>query len=704
VLRRFIVVLITCCLGLFPQLARAGDVNRASCPNELMEGFRDFLPDCRAYEQVTPPFKGGFPASIADISESGSRLSIVSFGAFSHPEDISEFGANYLADRSYPGGWILEPFDAAYSMFPGFRVEAVSPDLVNSLWYAQPSSQSVIPNVYLGVSPQGPFTEVGPSGPASFGETALMLKGVSQDLSHSLYEVLAPNLGNRIPLWPGDETAPLDQPSLYEYAGTNNAAPRLVGVSNAGSAVSLISQCGTYLGGLVGHRPNAYNAVSKSGDTVFFTALGRDYGICGSEEASSIVEPPVNELYARLNGSLASAQTVKISEPSKADCSECDLANMADAEFQGASFDGSKVFFTTVQHLLPGVTGAGMALYEYDFDGPAGGRVTLVSASVDPIGAEVRRVLRVTDDGSHVYFVARGVLTTTANAFGKAAEEGAENLYLYERDTAYPNGHVNFIGAGSIGTAQVTRDGRFLVFTSTADLTADEGESIEAGQVFEYDARTGALVRVSRGEAGYNEDGNSSIYAADIPEQGSDRSMPISKFTNLAVSADGAYVFFSSKDSLTPRAVTGLNNIYEYHEGHVALISDGVDFTNVNGESAVSLIGTTLTGEDVYFQTADPLVRQDGDTQLDTYDARIYGGFPVVSKDPSCSEDACQGSFSEGLRSSAGLTLSSGGEGPLPTVAGTPKSKKHHISKSPKKKRRKKHSRKVKKATGDAKR
>jgi Tol biopolymer transport system component len=53
----------------------------------------------------------------------------------------------------------------------------------------------------------------------------------------------------------------------------------------------------------------------------------------------------------------------------------------------------------------------------------------------------------------------------------------------------------------------VTPDGRFLVFTSHRALTADDTRGDGPAQVYEYDAQTGTLTRVSIGQDGYNENG-----------------------------------------------------------------------------------------------------------------------------------------------------------------------------------------------------
>ena len=61
------------------------------------------------------------------------------------------------------------------------------------------------------------------------------------------------------------------------------------------------------------------------------------------------------------------------------------------------------------------------------------------------LGPQVQGVVAISPDGSHVYFVAQGVLTTTANGQGQTATAGANNLYVFERDAAYPDGWTSFI-------------------------------------------------------------------------------------------------------------------------------------------------------------------------------------------------------------------------------------------------------------------
>jgi hypothetical protein len=417
---------------------------------------------------------------------------------------------------------------------------------------------------------------------------------------------------------------------------------------------------------------------------VFFTAVGEG-GCAPAFLQAGAVAPAVDELWARLGG----IESVPVSEPSPVQCEACDAGAVKEsAVFQGASEDGSKVFFLTEQELFAG--DRGMNLYEYDFDDPLHEKIVRVSVgSEEP---EVQGVARVSEDGTHVYFVAKGVLSG-ANAEGSEPVSGGENLYVFERDAVYPAGRVAFVAtlspadlvdweAADIGRpVQVTPDGRFVVFQSVADLTA--GDTSSEPQVFEYDALAERLVRVSTGQAGYaNGLANANANGSEIPIQ--DYSsivgfLPAEAATWLAVSAvvEGGQVVsrvvFQSKGALTPGAEVaagaGASSVYEYRsvgsiaDGGVYLISDGTNKQNA------SLDGLDMTGADVFIGTADPLLAQDGDTNYDVYDARSGGGFPMPAAPAGCEGEGCQGSPSVapvfGVAGSVGAVAG----GNLPPVA-----------------------------------
>jgi hypothetical protein len=638
--------------------------------------------DCRVYELVSPVFKEGFPVQVTGVSESGEQLLAQSPGTFSAPEGTTPFGQKYEIDRGGVG-WEAGALAATSTQFTVYFVEDVSPGFQDSLWFASPPLSS-ISGFYVG-SPRAPLSleRVGPAEAGSGKTEAPTILGESTNLRytnvrHILFQFFSPNVGRPSALWPGDTTAPGGWPSLYEYeySGQEVPEPRLVGVNDVGvpahiGEAHLISDCGTYLGSFP--KGDAYNAMSAGGGTVFFTSAA-----AGCEGSG----PPVNEVYARVGA----VKSVAVSSPvhplvqgSGVGPDECDASCEAAAHragvFAGASEDGSKVFFTTSQSLLNRDKDTEPDLYEAEIGGVGvNARIErLVQVSYDPHVGEAAGVLgvaRVSEDGSHVYFVAEGVLTG-ANREGKSPVLGKPNLYVFSRECvgggtvcASPVERTAFVGTLSAGDGQdwsvvdrrpvqATPDGRFVCFQSRADLTSDQEGRAEAGQVFEYDAQTETLVRISRGQEGYNEDGNSSVFPATIPIHIFNESLAIYRYTNLAVSADGSRIFFSSPMALTPGAVNGVVvheeegeppvyalNVYEYHDGRVGLISDGHDVTATLGESAVELIGTDETGLDVFFRTADRLVAQDTDNQVDVYDARIGGGFPGEALAP-CGGDSC---------------------------------------------------------------
>ncbi len=620
-----LLVLVGLCV---PGAALAGE----GCPNEQLRAENNSLglPDCRAYEMVTPAEKNSATITRSErnsptIAADGSSLvgkSPEGFAGIVNDEVAGNEKAFYLFSRT-DSGWMTTPLQP-------YRGALESLGVSDSVW--GPSEKTTVAQLRLRTA-GGTLSEIGPVWPPALGsrEDPFHVLGAAADAMNGVvFTIEEPGL-----LWPFDSTITGPRPAnqgppsgvpLYEYTGTGNTAPNLVGVNGGAGSTELISQCGTELGGGDSER-GVRNAVSEDGGTVFFTAQGADHFDCGG------IQPPVNELLARLDGS----KTVTISEPSEADCPLCDTGAPEDGVFQGASADGSRVFFTTMQPLLGKDTSEN--LYEYDFDPPAGQpKVVRVSAgdrSVSEPVAEVQSVTDVSDDGSHVYFIAKGILTTMANSVGERAQPGGENFYIWERDAEYPTGRVLFIAnCGDVGGQfenQATPDGRFLVFTSACRLTA--GDTSASRQVFQYDAQTESMVRVSIGLKGYDNNGNVTQDGLDarIVEQPGGDGGPAVRGGAIArtMSDDGSYVFFQSPVALTPLATSG--GVYEYHDGRVSLIS-----------SQQQLIGVSASGGNVFFSSSEQLVPRDTDTQVDFYDARVDGGLPAPVAPVGCVGDACQ--------------------------------------------------------------
>jgi sugar lactone lactonase YvrE len=670
------------------------------------------LPDGRAYEMVTPPQKNGAligPGSFlhGDIAEDGSRVISTSIQCFAGAGSCNGgrsliAGSPYRFDRT-EDGWAPTPLSPSATQFEAAgNAEAVSANAGTALFTTP--TQPFGEDDWYALQPGGSFLDIGPVTLPSDGALGSTQQGATglvatADLSHVVYQ-----LGSN-EFWPFDSTGKgaEDSHAAYEYSGTGNHEPELVGVSGGHGSTALISRCGSPVGTGNAGAGGGFNALSADGDTAFFTAV--HVPGCNS------VQPLVTELYARIDES----RTVAISEPSPDECGsgtqpveeQCREAPPGAAFFEGASEDGSRVFFSDTQQLTDTASedlkstdkatpiGAeqtcdqtsgpnGCNLYSYDLDAPAGHNLIDVSAGDSSgLGPRVQGAIAISSDGSHVYFVAKGVLTAGLNGQGQSAQPGAENLYVYERDASHPEGHTAFIATltsprvgsqgdlnewGNVGEpANVTPDGRFLVFTSHSALTSDDSRSEGPAQVYRYDSQTGELVRISVGARGFNDNGNAGTGDASIVPPASTSFLHAGAARpDPTMSHDGSYVFFESPVGLTPRALNDVQvssggplaeNVYEWEadgvgscgegSGCVSLISDGRDTSELKGagedRSAVELLGTDATGANVFFQTSDQLVPQDTDTQLDIYDARIGGGFPAPVSSTSCQGEACHG-------------------------------------------------------------
>lgn len=719
-------------LSLCPLAHAAGDVNVLGCPpaTESSPGFRSYLPDCRSYELVSPSYGGGTAPrgvlrQLPPMSADGEHLVSVDFGGFAETGNLEnngfEDGADYEFSRG-PDGWGVEALDPPASLAPRRAFDFPSVAFNRSLWELQfptqageelpiapPNGVFTANNAVIAIrEPDSHFAVVGPLAapghePSQGGASEPKVGGVqgaSAELTHVLLNVPA----DAKQTWPGDETLAGGR-SLYEYDGIGESEPVLVGVSNDESLVEEatlerkphvnesarpISRCGTRLGDVqsgASDATTASGAISESGNVVYFTALA-----CAT---APVV--PVDELYARVNA----RHTVGLSEPAMTSAREkecsgvCREDEMAEsgakrspAYYQGASTTGSKVFFTTAQPLLDVDKGTGSNLYEAELDGlgidepPELKRLVMISegeaADGDPTpgeGAEVTSAAAVSGNGERVYFSSVAVLTSAPNANGEEAQNGTPNLYAYDTVT----GGTEFV-AREATAVDTTINGRFLVFESPRDLDGTKDTST-VNQLFEYEAESGAVVRVSIGqqsaggyecgttrivEEGYNCDGNTTEYgpvAPRRPEGASFNALPASETSGLAVSIDGTVVFMS-QDSLTPFAVTGGENLYEYEAGNVYLISPGGEATGTSpkGGEGSRLLGISESGQNIFFATTEQLVPQDTDTQVSWYDARESGGFAAPAGQVTCSEETCQGPLGSAPALSTALSPPTVGE------------------------------------------
>jgi hypothetical protein len=642
------------------------------------------LPDNREYELVTPPVKNG--ASVGDvviaaqysISDDGQRLIAPSIQCFASSESCTgerqNEGEPFEFTRT-PSGWVTTPLAPPATQFSANTAWEDSAEAGTAL-FTMPTLPGGEDDWYAR-EPDGTFRDIGPATPVGttgIGDFSSEYMHATADLSRLVYST-------RDEAWPFDQSG---GQSLHEYYGIGNTKPFLVGVTGGQGSTELISLCGTALGGV-----ETPSALSADGRMVYFTAKACEEGGSG---ANAGVAVPASTLYARIDGEASDAHTVAISQPECGESVECKEAELhpSGASFAIASEDGSQSLFLDTQQLTPGATqGTGSALYgcpggsdcnlyEYDFSEPSGHNLIDISAGDSSgLGPRVQGVVAMSPDGSHVYFVAKGILSSTPNNLDQSAVATQDNLYLYERDSTHPEGHLAFVadlpdsdsenwGEGNDGNslANVTPEGRFLVFSSHGDLTADDTRTDGSAQIFRYDAETGELVRISVGEQGFDDDGNggtgnATIVSADRAEfrSGPSRGDP-------TMSDDGSYIFFESPVALTPQALNDVpidserhfaQNVYEYHEGRVYLISDGRDLGDTKtpckyppNYSAVCLLGTDTTGTNVFFTSSDQLVPADTDTQTDIYDARICTtAAPCVAPAqpplPPCGGEACHG-------------------------------------------------------------
>jgi hypothetical protein len=295
-----------------------------------------------------------------------------------------------------------------------------------------------------------------------------------------------------------------------------------------------------------------------------------------------------------------------------------DPGGPGEVRFQGASEDTSQIYFTSTEALTDDATPGHQTLYRYDADTNV---LINLEANLGASTEGTQAVAAMSEDGSYVYF-------RTNNS----------RLYLWH------NGTDTLVGVvpGSVDqlevihtTFRVTGDGRYLTFLTPDRLTAyDNTDAVTGGadsEVYLYDAALQRLTCVS-----CNPDGLAPHGSSSFPEP----SRQPMRNLQRGASEDGT-AFFNSSDGLVPNDINGKEDVYEWKNGRVYLISSGT-----SGDPSF-YASASKSGDDVFFATRQPLVATDKDQLLDVYDARVGGGFPQPAQPGRCeSAESCHGSAS----------------------------------------------------------
>ena len=642
-----------------------------SCPNAtLRTGYSRYLPDCRAYEQVSPVDKNSYDAALvtqgnlADLaraSTDGSKLFFETFGDAFAGEPSGQTDDTYMSQRG-ADGWsttgINPPMNPSTALIDQPYIPLAFTDTLDQGVTDSPAGSPLTPDSVAGQDNQYVSNLSNPSNPSyELVTTAAephpsvdtaQFDGASTDLTHVLFSV--------------NDSLTADSPSLSRTASnlyeSASGQLHLVNVDPAGTPVPV------WFKSISGLSPTD---VSADGSRVVFVgcrSFDSTDGACLAQDLFVRVNPtqPASTLHGtQCVGQQASACTVQLDTP------QGSSGAGGGGEFLAASADGSKVLFSddaSAGLTTDTVPGSGKNLYLADL---ATG--TLSDLTPAP-AAGVDGLLAMSAAGGDVYFVANGALAG-------GAVDGKPNLYLTSGGTTRfvatldPSDKSDWQaatgGASGVpyGPVNVTPDGTHVVFQSVASLTGFDNTDANTGQpdsqVYVYDATRHVLRCASCNPTGARPEGASTLSTEAYGSSG------VLSYTPRSISSDGSRVFFNSTDALTGRDTNSLGgcttsgnfvqvgpcqDVYEWEaQGTGSCASASADggcldlISSGSSDNAAEFLDASANGNDVFFVTRDQLVGQDQDQLYDVYDARVDGG--IASQNPaagtSCSGDSCRG-------------------------------------------------------------
>lgn len=385
---------LVCVVGL---LGSALSASALACENEQFRvGPSRNLPDCRAYELVTPTDLGRTQdmtftgADHAVPSSDGEHIALLSIAAL---EPSPSAGGTQVVFARTATGWQMHsattPGDSVDDIAMGLFSDDLSQVALESrtaLNFEEYSAKT------LEVGPVGgPYVTMAESVPSGF-ETNLAGANTGAAGVPAFSDVLFSSSDHAL-LALGTERDVAEEAveganDLYDWTG---GQLRLVNVKGEGSNAEALNRCGAVLGeGFPGEGPGAVGAVSADGSKIFFTSPEPTAGRLGT----ACEEP--SHLYMRVDG----RETVEVSAPQYV---SVEPSERKAVYYAGATPDGAMVFFDTETPLTAGETlreQGELKLFGYDTVTHV---LTLIASGVERSNGS-KRFFDVSENGSTVYY------------------------------------------------------------------------------------------------------------------------------------------------------------------------------------------------------------------------------------------------------------------------------------------------------------
>jgi DNA-binding beta-propeller fold protein YncE len=585
----------------------------SQCSNAMMRiGPSAHLPDCRAYELVTPPDTGGRPPQSIGVSSgdlfgspsvtaAGSSVSFI-IGAGGLPGlggSGGFFGDGYLAER-LEDGWHTRLVGLSGAQAGTPEAGGLSPDHTFSAWVASGFGFGELELAVGGTRyiryPDGSFQLVGRG---SLGvDLQARVRRITERGAHIIFEAetqLEPQ-------------APVTGTTLYD---------RTIDPASGAELTHVVSLLPGEL------TPEAGKAATYEGSSEDGTAVAFKLG-----------HPATSPLYVRVDNAMT---LVASAAPA--------------AEFAGLSSDGRYLFYDR-----------GGDLFRFDS----------TDGDTDSIAIGHKALfVNVSADGSHAYFVSTDAVTgDEANSHGDQAVIGEQNLYVWdgsgnrfigtvtERDVFGTGVNVRLDGLGlwsfaltgekavttgetAKSPSRTTPDGSIFLFKSRASLTGFQTDG--HAQIYRYAASSGQLRCLSCSPTNSAPTGDATLQTVGIEFLDPGPTKTFAQVQNVNPSGDR--VFFESPEPLVLEDTDRLLDVYEWEESGVGSCQQagGCLYLISSGHSSRPeyLYGASSSGDDVFFTSADLLVGADKDATPSIYDARVGGGFAEAPLE-DCVGEGCR--------------------------------------------------------------